>query len=88
MSVAINEPAGIEGVKTASAGLLFWVHVPKPLPPDQVLLPPDEDAPVIVIEAGPLQLFIEVPALADGRPATLTVTLVQDEVLHVLSHLA
>ena len=72
----------------ANAGLLFCVHVPIPFPPDHVLVLPEEEAPVMAMDAGPLQLLIEEPAVADGKPLTLTVTLVHGEVLQVFPHLA
>jgi hypothetical protein len=35
VSVAVNEPLGTDGVKYASAGFVFWVHVPRAPPPVQ-----------------------------------------------------
>ena len=39
VSVAVNEPEGVEGVNVARAGSAFCVHVPNPPPPLQVGVP-------------------------------------------------
>ena len=62
--------------------------MPNPLPPDHKFVPPEDEAPVIAMDTGPLQLLIAEPAVAEGKPATLTVTLVHPELLQVFPHLA
>ena len=39
LSVAVNDPDEILGVKVANAGFAFCVHVPDPLPPLHVGVP-------------------------------------------------
>jgi hypothetical protein len=36
VKVAVNDPFATVGVNTALAGLAFWVHPPRPPPPDHV----------------------------------------------------
>jgi hypothetical protein len=36
VSVAVNDPEEVDGVKTAKAGFAFCVQEPEPPPPDQV----------------------------------------------------
>ena len=81
VSVAINDPPETEGIKLASAGLACWIHVPRPAPPDQILVEPVADAPDMVTGVTPLQLLIAGPAFASGNPATFTVILAQVELL-------
>lgn len=80
----MNDPAGWPGVKLASEGLAFCVQTPNASPPDHALDITSLVAPVIAIAAVPLQLAMAEPAVADGKPLTATVTLVQVELLHVV----
>lgn len=82
VSVAIKEPPETAGINVASAGSECCIQVPIPVPPDQILAVPVADEPVMTIGVTPLQLFIAGPADARDKPATLTVTLAQVELLH------
>ena len=69
VSVATNEPEGVEGVNIASAGSAFCVHAPDPPPPLQVGVPlyvPLAVAPVIGIAAVAVQVDMSEPASATG----------------------
>jgi len=71
--VAVKDPLGTEGVKRASAGLLFCVHVPRASPPDHITedAVPPYDAPVMDIGASGVDehLTIAGPAFAVGIPS-------------------